>query len=130
MVSVPCDDPPFESTDEPEEPSQRVLPTISEVEEGEEGTEIEPRKPRSQRRKKRWLRNLFQKNDFLSDYVAAVIIASDPHADIIDKEAMQQIHDKNYSLKYQGGDKAIVLLGVEFDQKSRNLGDFLQTPGL
>jgi hypothetical protein len=43
--------------------------------------------------------------------------------------ALQQIHDNNYALKYQGSDKSIVLLGVEFDQKSRNLGDFIQAPG-
>ena len=38
-------------------------------------------------------------------------------------------HNKNYALKYQGSDKTIVLLGVEFDQESRNLGDFIQAAG-
>jgi hypothetical protein len=39
--------------------------------------------------------------------------------------ALQQIHDKQYAQKYQGGDKKIVLLGVEFDQSSRNIGEFV-----
>ena len=38
-------------------------------------------------------------------------------------------HNKNYALKYQTSDKTIVLLGVEFDQESRNLGDFIQAAG-
>jgi hypothetical protein len=45
------------------------------------------------------------------------------------EQALQQIHDNHYSLKYQGSDKSIVLLGVEFDQNSRNLGDFIQAAG-
>ena len=39
--------------------------------------------------------------------------------------AMQQIHDKQYPQKYQNSDKAIILLGVEFDQKNRNIGRFI-----
>lgn len=45
------------------------------------------------------------------------------------EDALQQIHDKNDALKYQGGDKPIVLLGVEFDPKSRNIGEFIQYHG-
>ncbi|MCJ8271965.1 MAG: ATP-binding protein [Psychrosphaera sp.] len=40
--------------------------------------------------------------------------------------ALQQIHDKNYAQKYQRSDKNVVLLGVEFDQKTRNLGKFIR----
>jgi hypothetical protein len=40
--------------------------------------------------------------------------------------AMQQIHDKKYAQKYQGGSKEIVLVGVEFDHKNRNIGRFVQ----
>ncbi len=36
--------------------------------------------------------------------------------------ALQQIHDKQYAQKYQGSNKEIVLLGVEFDHKIRNIG--------
>lgn len=42
------------------------------------------------------------------------------------EEALQQIIDKDYAQKYQGDDKKIVLLGVEFNQKSRNIGEFLR----
>ncbi|NQZ11520.1 MAG: PD-(D/E)XK nuclease domain-containing protein [Algicola sp.] len=42
------------------------------------------------------------------------------------EEALQQIYDKQYAQKYQGSDKTIVLLGVEFDKKTRNLGGFIQ----
>jgi hypothetical protein len=41
------------------------------------------------------------------------------------EEAMKQIQDKQYTQKYLRSGKAIVLLGVEFDQKSRNIGDYL-----
>jgi hypothetical protein len=40
--------------------------------------------------------------------------------------ALKQIHDRQYALKYQGSGKKIVLLGVEFDQNSRNIGEFIQ----
>jgi hypothetical protein len=40
--------------------------------------------------------------------------------------ALQQIINKKYAQKYQGGDKAIILLGVEFDQKTRNIGEYVQ----
>jgi hypothetical protein len=40
--------------------------------------------------------------------------------------ALQQIHDKKYAQKYQGGFKEIILLGVEFDQKTRNIGEFIR----
>jgi hypothetical protein len=40
--------------------------------------------------------------------------------------ALQQIHDKKYAEKYLNGDKGIVLLGVEFDQKTRNIGEYLR----
>ncbi|MCJ8272751.1 MAG: PD-(D/E)XK nuclease domain-containing protein, partial [Psychrosphaera sp.] len=43
--------------------------------------------------------------------------------------ALQQIHDKHYAQKYQGSDKNIVLLGVEFNQKSRNIGRFISADG-
>lgn len=39
--------------------------------------------------------------------------------------ALQQIKDKQYAQKYQSSAKAIVLLGVEFDQKTRNIGDYI-----
>jgi hypothetical protein len=41
------------------------------------------------------------------------------------EEALKQIEDKQYAQKYLRSNKAIVLLGVEFDQKSRNIGDYL-----
>jgi hypothetical protein len=40
--------------------------------------------------------------------------------------ALKQIKDKQYAQKYQTSDKEIVLLGVEFDQKSRNIGEFVR----
>jgi hypothetical protein len=42
------------------------------------------------------------------------------------EQALQQIQDKQYAQKYQGSDKRVVLLGVEFDQSTRNLGGFVQ----
>ena len=45
------------------------------------------------------------------------------------EDALQQIHDKQYAQKYQGSDKKVVLLGVEFDKKSRNLGGFVMVGG-
>ncbi|NQZ08689.1 MAG: ATP-binding protein [Algicola sp.] len=45
------------------------------------------------------------------------------------EDALQQIHDKQYAQKYQGGDKKVVLLGVEFDKESRNLGGFVLVDG-
>jgi hypothetical protein len=41
------------------------------------------------------------------------------------EDALKQIQDKQYAQKYLRSNKAIVLLGVEFDQKSRNVGDYL-----
>jgi hypothetical protein len=41
------------------------------------------------------------------------------------EDALQQIKDKQYSQKYQGSDKKVVLLGVEFDQISRNIGGYV-----
>ncbi|NQZ11610.1 MAG: AAA family ATPase, partial [Algicola sp.] len=40
--------------------------------------------------------------------------------------ALKQIHDKKYAEKYQSCGKNIVLLGVEFDKVSRNIGAFVQ----
>ncbi len=40
--------------------------------------------------------------------------------------ALQQIHDKQYAQKYLNSGKKIILLGVEFDQASRNIGEFVQ----
>jgi hypothetical protein len=40
--------------------------------------------------------------------------------------ALQQIHDKQYAQKYQNGDKEIVLLGVAFDHKTRNIGEYIE----
>jgi hypothetical protein len=40
--------------------------------------------------------------------------------------ALQQIHDKQYAQKYQNSAKQITLLGVEFDQDTRNIGDFVR----
>ena len=39
--------------------------------------------------------------------------------------ALQQIHDKQYAQKYQNSGKEVVLLGVEFDQKTRNIGGYV-----
>jgi hypothetical protein len=39
--------------------------------------------------------------------------------------AMQQIKDKQYAQKYQNAGKEIILLGVEFDHQTRNIGDFI-----
>lgn len=43
--------------------------------------------------------------------------------------ALKQIHDKQYAQKYQNSGKHIVLLGVEFDQASRNIGEFVREDG-
>jgi hypothetical protein len=43
--------------------------------------------------------------------------------------ALQQIHHKQYAQKYQNSGKELVLLGVEFDQKSRNIGEFIEDRG-
>ena len=43
--------------------------------------------------------------------------------------ALQQIRDKQYSQKYQNSAKKIVLLGVEFDQSERNIGEFISEDG-
>ena len=40
--------------------------------------------------------------------------------------ALKQIEDKQYAQKYHGGDKSVVLLGVEFDQATRNIGEFIE----
>lgn len=42
------------------------------------------------------------------------------------EEALKQIQDKQYAQKYLRSNKAIVLLGVAFDQHSRNIDDFIQ----
>lgn len=39
--------------------------------------------------------------------------------------ALQQILDKKYAQKYQNSSKEVVLLGVEFDPKTRNIGDYI-----
>jgi hypothetical protein len=39
--------------------------------------------------------------------------------------AMQQIIDKQYSQKYLHSGKKVILLGVEFDKKTRNIGGFI-----
>jgi hypothetical protein len=41
-------------------------------------------------------------------------------------DALKQIQDKQYAQKYLKSGRAIVLLGVEFDQQSRNIGEFIQ----
>ena len=41
------------------------------------------------------------------------------------EDALQQIIDKQYAQKYQGGDKQVMLLGVEFDQSTRNIGEYV-----
>jgi hypothetical protein len=41
------------------------------------------------------------------------------------EEALQQIVDKQYAQKYHDCGKEIVLLGVEFDQQTRNIGGYL-----
>ena len=43
--------------------------------------------------------------------------------------ALQQIIDKDYAQKYRSQDKEIVLLGVEFNRKARNIGDFVVQKG-
>ncbi|MFT5163907.1 MAG: hypothetical protein ACI9FJ_002504, partial [Alteromonadaceae bacterium] len=40
--------------------------------------------------------------------------------------ALQQIHDKQHAQKYLKSGKEIILLGVEFDQQTRNIGEFVQ----
>lgn len=42
------------------------------------------------------------------------------------EEALQQILNKQYAQKYQHSEKEVILLGVEFDQKTRNIGGFVQ----
>ncbi len=41
------------------------------------------------------------------------------------EEALQQIKDKHYTQKYQDQGKQIVMLGVEFNQKERNIGEWI-----
>ena len=41
------------------------------------------------------------------------------------EDALKQIIDKQYAQKYQGGDKQVILLGVEFDQGIRNIGEYV-----
>jgi hypothetical protein len=45
------------------------------------------------------------------------------------EEALQQILDKQYAQKYQHSDKEVILLGVEFDQDTRNIGGFVREVG-
>jgi ATP-dependent exoDNAse (exonuclease V) beta subunit len=40
--------------------------------------------------------------------------------------ALEQIEDKQYAQKYLFGDKAITLIGVAFDQQTRNIGDYVE----
>ncbi len=40
--------------------------------------------------------------------------------------ALKQINDKQYAQKYQDCDKKIVLVGVEFSQDERNIGQFIR----
>jgi hypothetical protein len=40
--------------------------------------------------------------------------------------ALKQIHTKQYEQKYHNCGKSIILLGVEFDQDGRNIGDFVK----
>lgn len=42
------------------------------------------------------------------------------------EEALAQIQAKQYGQKYQNSTKQIVLLGVEFDQQTRHISDYLQ----
>ena len=42
------------------------------------------------------------------------------------EKALQQIHDNHYPQKYQNRGKKLVLLGVEFDQNTRNIGEFIK----
>jgi hypothetical protein len=39
-------------------------------------------------------------------------------------EALEQIKDKNYALKYQNQNKDIYLIGISFDKKERNISGF------
>jgi len=41
------------------------------------------------------------------------------------EDALQQIEDKKYFETYLGQSKTITLIGVEFNKKDRNIGDFL-----
>ena len=41
------------------------------------------------------------------------------------ENALAQIKEKQYSLKYQGSGKQIHLVGVEFDREHRNIGDWV-----
>ena len=40
--------------------------------------------------------------------------------------ALKQIQDKQYAEKFHSGGKNIVLLGVAFDQQTRNIGEFVE----
>ncbi|PCK00125.1 MAG: hypothetical protein COA42_23950 [Alteromonadaceae bacterium] len=42
------------------------------------------------------------------------------------EDALQQIKDKQYAQPYLAGDKAIVLVGVEFDHEQRNLAGWVE----
>jgi hypothetical protein len=61
------------------------------------------------------------------------VLEADSHIYIIEfklheskEQALQQIISKQYAQKFQGGDKKIVLLGVEFDQDTRNIGGYIE----
>ena len=41
------------------------------------------------------------------------------------EQAMAQINDKQYAQKYQKHDKTLTLLGIEFDNDTRNIGGFV-----
>lgn len=44
------------------------------------------------------------------------------------EQALAQIIKKKYAQKYQDSDKSVILLGVEFDPESRNIGGFVEQP--
>jgi len=41
------------------------------------------------------------------------------------EDAMQQINSKEYSLQYQDDGRELIKVGVAFDPKTRNLGEWL-----
>ena len=43
-------------------------------------------------------------------------------------QALQQIIDKEYALKYQSAGKTIHLVGVEFNHETRNIGEWVTSP--
>ncbi len=45
--------------------------------------------------------------------------------DIPGEKALEQIKSKGYAEKYQSRDKKIVLIGISFSSKERNVTDFI-----